>query len=86
MAKQYTAILHLRDIASTGADAMLESTLRGLPGVKDVRVEARELLVTVQFDHRSTGLADIVRSVEDAGPVVSAVAQRCGERVAALVG
>jgi copper chaperone CopZ len=84
MASSYTAILHLRDIASPGTDEVLESALRALPGVRDVCIEARELVVTVRFDHRSTGLAEIVRSVEDSGPVVSAVAQRRGAPVAAF--
>ena len=50
-------------------------------GVIDVDIEVRELLVAVLFDDAVTGLAELVRSIEDLGLAVSGVAQRASTTV-----
>ena len=73
-----TAILHLRSPAAHLADA-LHHALGAVPGVRHVTLDLREALVAVQFDAELTGVADLVRSAEDAGSIVSGVAQRPSE-------
>jgi copper chaperone CopZ len=50
--------------------------LRVLRGVRVVDFVPTESRLTVEFDREETGLAEIVRIIEDAGPAVSSVAQR----------
>ncbi len=55
---------------------MFETILRPLRGVSEVGFVPAESLITVRFDDDLTGLADIVRTLEDVGSVVASVAQR----------
>lgn len=55
---------------------MIAPTLRLLRGVVDFEFVPTESLITVRFDRNETGLAEIVRMIEDAGSSVSSVAQR----------
>lgn len=72
----YTAILQLREAGPVLARDMLEKLLRPLRGVREVGFEPADSLVTVRFDRDLTGLAEIVRTIEDGGSIVSSVAQR----------
>lgn len=83
MRTDFTAIIHLRDPARPGLRALLESTLRLIRGIDQFQIEPAESLITVQFDGEQTGLAEIVRLIEDAGTPVSSVAQR---RIGARLG
>ncbi len=76
MRTDFTAIIHLREPARPGLRALLESTLRLIRGIDQFQIEPAESLITVQFDGEQTGLAEIVRLIEDAGTSVSSVAQR----------
>ena len=73
MRSLYHAIIHLREPV---LPSIIEPKLRVIRGVEDVQCEPSESLVTVQFDREQTGLAEIVRAIEDSGPSVSGVAQR----------
>jgi hypothetical protein len=55
---------------------MLQRLLRPLRGVRDVQLRPADSMVTVRFDRGLTGLAEIVRTIEDGGSIVSSVAQR----------
>ena len=72
----HTAILHLHRSGRPPEREALQVVLGPLQGVREVEVEAREQVVMVRFDEELTGLADIVRSIEDEGSTVSSVAQR----------
>lgn len=76
MRSLYTAIIHLREPAIPGARLLIEPMLRIVRGIDDVSFEPAESLITVLFDRDQTGLAEIVRMIEDCGPSVSGVAQR----------
>ncbi len=76
MKSLYTAILHLHSAGPPKARDMFETILRPLRGVSEVGFEPAESLVTVRFDDDLTGLADIVRTLEDVGSVIASVAQR----------
>ena len=71
-----TAIIYLREPARPGVHVLLSSMLLLMRGVRQVEYVPAESLITVDFDHGETGLAEIVRTIEDAGPAVSSVAQR----------
>jgi len=58
-----------------GVHHVLRETLHG---VDDVTVDARDSFVTVDFDRTTTGLAEIVRVLEEQGLVVQSVAERPG--------
>jgi copper chaperone CopZ len=70
------AIIHLREPAGAVCRAILEPMLRLVRGVTAVEINPAESLITVEFDCEQTGLADIVRMVEDLGVSVAGVAQR----------
>ena len=72
----YTAILQLREAGPVLARDMFEKILGPLRGVREVGFEPADSLVTVRFDRDLTGLAEIVRTIEDGGSIVSSVAQR----------
>jgi len=72
----HTAILQLREAGPVLARDMFEKILRPLRGVGEVGFEPADSLVTVRFDRDLTGLAEIVRTIEDGGSIVSSVAQR----------
>lgn len=76
MGSRYTAVIHLRDPATPVVGAVVEPMLRLSRGVDAVHYEPTESLITVTFDQEQTGLADLVRLIEDEGSVVSSVAQR----------
>ena len=76
MPSLHTAILHLHEAGPPLARELIESILRPLRGVSDVDFLPTESLVTVRYDDRFTGLAEIVRSIEDLGSVIASVAQR----------
>ena len=76
MRSLHRAIIHLREPARPGVRVLLSSMLLLMRGVRQVEFVPRESLVTVVFDHGETGLAEIVRAIEDVGPAVSSVAQR----------
>ena len=67
----YTAIIHLRDGALPP-----QRSLRDARGVWDVRFEPDGSMLTVHFDNHQTSLADLVRTIEDAGSSVAGVSQR----------
>ncbi len=72
----YTAVIHLREPIVGTLRTIIEPKLRIVRGVHEVKVEPGESLITVQFDRELTGLADIVKRIEDLGSAVSSVAQR----------
>ena len=72
----YTAILQLRKPDPSLARGVLQRLLRPLRGIRDVQFKPADSLVTVRFDRGLTGLAEIVRTIEDGGSIVSSVAQR----------
>ncbi|MCI0363588.1 MAG: hypothetical protein L0Y44_03250 [Phycisphaerales bacterium] len=76
MRSLYTAIIHLREPAPAEAGAAIGPKLHVIRGVDQVQFSAAEPLITVRFDGEQAGLADIVRAIEDCGPVVTGVAQR----------
>jgi len=76
MRSHVIAIIHLREPATTIARTIIEPMLRLVRGVSAVQVQPAESLITVEFDSEQTGLADIVRMVEDLGVSVAGVAQR----------
>lgn len=76
MRSLYSAIIHLREPAGHDAGQTIELTLRAIRGVNEVQHDPVESLITVRFDREQTGLAEIVRVVEDLGSSVSGVAQR----------
>ena len=73
-----TAILQLREADPSLARGVLQRLFRPLRGVADVEFKPADALVTVRFDRELTGLAEIVRTIEDGGSIVSSVAQRRG--------
>jgi copper chaperone CopZ len=76
MRSLFTAIIHLREPAEPGLSSRIEPILHIIHGVDEIHIEPKESLVTLRFDGAQTGLADIVRAIEDAGPTVISVAQR----------
>lgn len=50
--------------------------LRVVRGIDEFSYEPHDSLITVQYDCDKTSLAEIVRMIEDCGPVVASVAQR----------
>jgi copper chaperone CopZ len=76
MRSHVIAIIHLREPATPVIRTIIEPMLRLVRGVADVQFEPAESLITVAFDGDQTGLADIVRMVEDLGMPVAGVAQR----------
>ena len=72
----FTAIIHLRGSIAPELAASLSSALRTLRGIDSIDIQPAESLITMQFDHEQTGLAEIVRAIEDAGVPVAGVAQR----------
>lgn len=69
------ASLHLRrDTGPAPAVELLEAVARHLRGVRVVDYAAAQARITILFDDSQTGLADIVRFIEDRGVVVAAVA------------
>jgi hypothetical protein len=76
MRSRIIAIIHLRDPATPVVRTILEPMLRLVRGIDAVQVQPTESLITVEFDSEQTGLADIVRMVEDLGISVAGVAQR----------
>ena len=76
MRSQVIAIIHLREPTTPVARAILEPMLRLVRGVTAIQFQPAESLITVEFDCEQTGLADIVRMVEDLGISVVGVAQR----------
>lgn len=72
----YTAVIHLRRPLPIGARHAIEPLLRVAPGVEHVTIETGEPLIAVRFDRDQTGLADLVRLIEDFGSRVTGVAQR----------
>jgi hypothetical protein len=75
-----TAIIHLREPATGDLDGVLGPVLRPVAGVGAVSFESTDGLVTVRFDRNETSLAELVRTLEDAGCSVSGVAQRATTR------
>ena len=71
-----TAIIHVRHCDRPPIRDMIERVLRPLRGVRRVYVEPVDQFLTVRFDQDLTGLAEIVRTIEDGGAAVSSVAQR----------
>lgn len=59
--------------------AIVEPMLRLVRGVSAVQFQPADSLITVEFDGEQTGLADIVRMIEDLGVSVAGVAQRRGD-------
>ena len=76
MNRTYTAIIHLRPDAAPRKDGVLARILKVIRGVHQVTYEPTDALITVRFDDRLTNLAELVRTIEDAGSSVSGVAQR----------
>lgn len=76
MRSHMTAIIHLREPVTPMVRTILEPMLRLVRGISAAQVQPAESLVTVEFDCEQTGLADIVRMVEDLGVSVAGVAQR----------
>jgi CRP-like cAMP-binding protein len=76
MSGPYTAILQLREADPLLARGVLQRLFRPLRGIRDIQFKPADSLVTVRFDQRLTGLAEIVRTIEDGGSIVSSVAQR----------
>lgn len=76
MRSLYTAIIHLRNPSISSVRSMVEPALRLVRGVHEVSYEPAEQLITVRFDRELTGLAELVRLVEDIGSSVTGVAQR----------
>ena len=76
MRSLYTAIIHLRNPIEPNVQNTLEPLLNVIRGVDAVSVEPEESLVTLDYDGDQTGLAEIVRAIEDSGSAVSGVAQR----------
>jgi hypothetical protein len=76
----HTAIIHLREPDPVREQGVLARMLRLVRGVKDASYEPLDALITVRFDDHVTSLADLVRTIEDAGSPVSSVAQRPVER------
>ena len=72
---QFTAIIHLRS-GDAVSPTLVDSVRRSVRGVGEINYEPKEALITVRYDQELTGLADIVRSIEDCGSSVSGVAQR----------
>ena len=50
--------------------------LRVIRGIDEVTFEPDDSVITVGYDSDQTTLAEIVRVIEDCGPVVASVAQR----------
>jgi hypothetical protein len=71
-----TAIIHLRQPPAELTKARIEPSLRFAKGVNQVTFDAIDSLISVHFDHEQTGLADLVRLIEDQGAEVASVAQR----------
>ncbi len=71
-----TAVIHLRRRPTALEGASLERALRQVRGIDTISVEPAEVMITVAFDRDVTGLADIVRIIEDGGCPVVGVAQR----------
>ena len=76
MRSLHTAILHLHEAGPPLARELIESILQPLRGITEICVEPADSLVTVCYDDRVTGLAEIVRTIEDIGSVIASVAQR----------
>jgi copper chaperone CopZ len=76
MHSRVTAIIHLRDPALPRAEAVVAPMLRVIRGIDEVSFEPDDSLITVEYDGEQTSLAEIVRVIEDCGPVVTSVAQR----------
>lgn len=76
MQSKLTAIIQLRDVTLMRADAIVGPMLRVIRGIDEVSFEPDESIITVDFDSEQTSLAEIVRVIEDCGPVVASVAQR----------
>ena len=78
-----TAVIHLRCRPTALEVASLERMLRRVRGIDTLSVEPAEVMVTVRFDRDVTGLADIVRIIEDGGcPVIGVAQRRDGEVIA----
>jgi copper chaperone CopZ len=71
-----TAVIYLREPIHPGVRAIIAPTLLLLRGVVDYEFVPAESLITVRFDRHKTGVAEIVRMIEDAGSAVTSVAQR----------
>ena len=71
-----TAIVHLHEAGPRVERRHLEALLRPVPGVYGVECCPDDSLVAIKFDTELTGLAEIVRSIEDDGTIVTGVAQR----------
>jgi copper chaperone CopZ len=76
MRSLYTAIIHVRDPLVPAVQSLIDTALGHIPGVEEVGYDPPDAVITVRFDQQLTGLADIVRLIEDAGTGVSGVAQR----------
>lgn len=79
MRSNIIAIVHLREPITPVVRSIVEPMLRLVRGVAAVHFQPAESLITVEFDGEQTGLADIVRMVEDLGVSVAGVAQRRGD-------
>lgn len=76
MHSRFTAIIQLRDPTLAHAQAIFGPMLRVIRGIDDVSFDRDDSLITVEYDSDQTSLAEIVRVIEDCGPVVASVAQR----------
>jgi copper chaperone CopZ len=76
MSRSSTAILHLQKSDPPPQQSLIEKVLRPLRGVSQVNVEPTESLVMIRFENALTNLADIVRTIEDGGSIVTSVAER----------
>jgi hypothetical protein len=82
MHRLWTAILQLREPGPSLARGRLPLLFRPHRGVGEIEFRPDDSLVTVCFDGQLTDLAEIVRTIEDAGSVVASVAQRPAGSVA----
>jgi hypothetical protein len=77
-----TVIIHLRKSSLVEARwPDLHAALQPLSGIRSVRLESDDSLITVCYDRRAATMAEIVRALEDADAPVVAVAQRHPRRL-----
>ena len=76
MQSKLTAIIQLRHSETSRAEAIVGPMMRVIRGIDEIVIEHDDALITVDYDSEQTSLAEIVRVIEDCGPVVASVAQR----------
>lgn len=77
----YTALIELRDPLTPLVRDDIRAALRKVHGVREVDFAGMDPVTSVAFDARKTGIAELVRVVEDLGLGVVSIAQRAVEEL-----